>query len=423
MAISNQPHRQLLQQALNHIEGKVPVDFGSTAITGMHVRAVAALRNYFGLKKQLVKVTEPYQMLGWLDDDLLEAMGVDVVGIFSRNTLFGFPNENWQPFRTPWGQEVLVPGLFKTSPDGQGGFLIYPCGDTTVPASGHMPASGYFFDAIIRQDPIDEDKLNPEDNLEEFTPVTDADIDFFAKQIVERTPGGWGLIAGFGGTALGDIAMVPAPFMRHPKGIRDIAEWYMSTAIRRDYVHQIFAKQTEIALGNLARIHAKIGDAIDALVICGTDFGTQNSTFCSAQTFRELYAPYYCQINGWIHANTNWKTFKHSCGAVESFMPLFIETGFDILNPVQCTAAGMDPQLLKDRYGDNIVFWGGGTDTQRVLSFGTPEEVRAQVLERCRIFSPKGGFVFNAVHNVQATTPVENIVAMLAAVKDFNKDR
>jgi len=227
-------------------------------------------------------------------------------------------------------------------------------------------------------------------------------------------------MASFGGTAFGDIALVPAPFLKRPRGIRDIAEWYMSTVVRRDYVHAIFEAQCNVALENLARIHAIAGDQVDAVFICGTDFGTQTSAFCSVETFRELYMPYYKRVNDWIHAHTNWKTFKHSCGAVENFLPWFIECGFDILNPVQCSAAGMEPRHLKRTYGDRLTFWGGGVDTQKTLPFGTPQEVREQVLSRCEIFGAGGGFVFNAIHNVQARVPVANIVAMIEAVKEFN---
>ena len=187
------------------------------------------------------------------------------------------------------------------------------------------------------------------------------------------------------------------------------------------YTGSVFDKQTDIALENLARLYKRVGDKIDVLFICGTDFGTQISTFCSANTYRNLYLPYYKKVNDWIHNNTGWKTFKHSCGAVEPFIPMFIESGFDILNPVQCSAAGMDPRILKEKYGRDIVFWGGGIDTQKILPFGTPDEVRAQVKERCEIFGKDGGFVFNAIHNVQAGTPVENIVAMLDALGDYNK--
>jgi len=158
---------------------------------------------------------------------------------------------------------------------------------------------------------------------------------------------------------------------------------------------------------------------VDAVFICGTDFGTQSSTFCSEQTFRSLYLPYYKQINGWIHQHTTWKTFKHTCGAILPLLPALIDAGFDIMNPVQCSAAGMNPETLKARFGDQLTFWGGGVDTQKTLPFGTAEQVREQVLRRCEIFSKNGGFIFNTVHNIQAHTPVENIVTMLETVKGF----
>ncbi len=228
------------------------------------------------------------------------------------------------------------------------------------------------------------------------------------------------MVASFGGTGLGDIAFVPGPALKKPKGIRGIEEWYVSTVTRRDYLHELFERQTDIALRNLKRLNDAAGSLVDAAFVCGTDFGTQTGTFCSPETFKTLYMPYYKKVNGWIHANTPWKTFKHCCGAVESFMELFIEAGFDIINPVQCSAMGMDPKLLKERYGSRLTFWGGGVDTQKTLPFGTKEQVRDEVVRRCEIFSKDGGFVCNAIHNIQAKTPVENIVAMLDAVHEFN---
>ena len=223
-----------------------------------------------------------------------------------------------------------------------------------------------------------------------------------------------------GGTALGDIALVPAPWMKNPRGIRDVAEWYVSTLARPEYVHAIFERQTEVALRNLAAVSEIVGDAAQAMFVCGTDFGTQDSQFLSREAFAELYQPYYRRINDWIHRNTGWRTFKHSCGAVEPLIPAFLEAGFDILNPVQIYAAGMDPARLKERYGDRVVFWGGGVDTQKVLPFARPEEVEEHVLRECELLGRGGGFVFTPVHNVQANVPVENVLAMIRAVKRFN---
>jgi hypothetical protein len=413
--------KERVRAALAHREpDRIPMDFGGTAVTGIHVSAVAALRDHYGLEKRPVKVHEPYQMLGLVEEDLKRAMGIDVDGVFPRNTMFGFPAEDWKMWRMPGGLEVLVPGGFVTTTDSKGDILIYPEGDASAPPSGRMPKDGQFFDAIVRQAPIDEAALNVEDNLEEFGPIAEAHLEHLRRATAAAAGSGRAVIANFGGTAFGDIALVPAPFLKRPRGIRDIAEWYMSTATRRDYIHGIFGRQCEFALANLARIHAAVGDAVDAVFLCGTDFGTQTSTFCSVKTFRELYFPYYKRVNDWIHGHTGWRTFKHSCGAVERFIPAFVEAGFDILNPVQCSAAGMEAEGLKSRYGSCVTFWGGGVDTQKTLPFGEPEDVRREVLERCRIFSRGGGFVFNAIHNVQALTPLRNIMAMIDAVHEFN---
>lgn len=414
--------KERVKQALAHSgPGQVPVDFGSTAVTGMHVSCIAQLREHYGLEKKPVKVCEPYQMLGEIKDDLIEVLGIDTVGLPSASTIFGFRNENWKEFRAPWGQDLLVSEHFKTCKDTNGDLLIYTQGDMTAPPSGRMPVEGFFFDTIIRQGPIDDGNLNPRDNLEEFQPITEEDLVYYQQQSARLSNCGCAVVAAIGGTGFGDIALVPAPFLKHPKGIRDVEEWYISTVTRPDYIHKVFAAQCDIAIENLRRVHSVVGEVVDVLFVCGTDFGTQTSSFCSPETYEELYAPYYKKINNWVHKNTGWKTFKHSCGAVENFMEHFIGSGFDIINPVQCSAAGMDPEVLKTRYGDRIVFWGGGVDTQKTLPFGSPEEVRTEVLKRCEIFADNGGFVFDAIHNVQARTPIDNIVAMFEAVKEFNR--
>ena len=413
--------RERVLTSLSHRQpDRVPIDFGGTPVTGMHVSCVAGLRDYFGLEKRLVGVHEPYQMLGMLDEDLKQAMGIDVEGVYRPKTSFGFRNRDWKSWRMPDGLEVLVSEEFRVSRDTNGDILLHPQGDLSAPPSGRMPKGGYFFDSIIRQPPIMEEELDPQNNLEEFKPLDEQDIGQLREAADSAENTGRGVIMSGVGTAFGDIGQVPGVSLKNPKGIRDVAEWYMSTTSRRDYIHQVFSRQSEIGIENLQRMHQAVGNVVNAILVCGTDFGTQTSSFCSVKTFRELYLPYYEKVNRWIHKNTEWKTFKHSCGSVERFIPSFIDAGFDILNPVQCSAAGMDPEHLKNTYGERITFWGGGVDTQHVLPFGTPEEVRDQVLERCRIFFRDGGFVFNTIHNVQARTPVENIVAMLNAVHEFN---
>ena len=412
--------RENLQKTLNHQQpDRLVVDFGASPVTGIHVCMVEQLRAHFGLDRGPVKVTEPFQMLGEVDDDLQVAMGVDVIGISPSSDMFGNPLKDWKEYRTPWDQVVLVPGTFTVKVDDKGDTLLFPQGDDSVPPSAKMPRAAYFFDAVNRQGTLEESRLNPEDNVEEFTLMSADDLEYWKEGLPAIAAKGKGVLANFGGTGIGDIALVPALNLKAPKGIRDVADWYMSTLMRPDYLHYIFEKQTDIALENLARVKDMALGHVDVAYICGTDFGTQDSSFCSVETYEELYAPYYRKINNWIHQHTPWKTFKHSCGAVEPFMESFIGSGFDIINPVQINAAGMDPVLLKQKYGDRLTFWGGGVDTQKVLPFGTPGEVKSHVLRECEILSPGGGFVFNTVHNIQANVPLQNVLAMLEAIREF----
>lgn len=414
--------KERVLRAISHQSpDRVPVDFGATPVTGIHCLAIEKLRDYYGLEQKPVRIIEPYQMLGEINDDLMDAMGIDIIGLSPKNNMFGIDNQaNLKEFKTFWDQVVLFPDEFNTSYDRDGNLLIHPEGDLDAPPSAKMPKASYFFDAIIRQEPIDDSQLNPEDNLEEFNPVTQEDLDYWRSETEKLKGTDKAVIANFGGTAFGDIALVPGLNLKAPKGIRDVAEWYMSIIMRPDYIHEIFAKQSEIAIANLEKISQVVGDTVDIAFLCGTDFGTQDSQFCSLGTLEEMYLPYYKKVNDWIHTHTNWKTFKHSCGAVEPFIDSFIEAGFDILNPVQITAKGMDPHHLKSTFGDRITFWGGGVDTQKVLSFGTPEEVKKQVSDNLKIFGSNGGYVFNTVHNVQANVPVENLAAMLETLKIEN---
>jgi uroporphyrinogen-III decarboxylase len=224
------------------------------------------------------------------------------------------------------------------------------------------------------------------------------------------------------GTAFGDIALVPAPFLKRPKGIRDISEWYISTKSRRDYVRTVFEKQCEYGLENIKTLIDLMGDTVQVALITGTDFGTQRGPFISLKDYRDLYEPYHRRVNDLIHSRSKWKTFIHSCGSVYSLIPEFIAAGFDILNPVQCSAAEMDPTRLKREFGKDLTFWGGGVDTQQTIAFGTPEAVYAEVRERIDIYNEGGGFVFDAIHNVQGNTPVDNVLAMFRAIRDSSRD-
>jgi len=415
--------RERVRLALNHQEpDRVPVDLGSLSVTGMHASIVYKLRQALGLDPPgtPVKVIEPYQMLGEIQSDLADALGVDVAGFRSITTAFGFKNEGWKPWTFFDSTPLLVPSGFNTEPEPDGEMLMYPDGDHSVPASGRMPKGGYYFDSIIRQEPFEEEKLRWEDNTEEFGYITESTLRHFqteAERLSRSTERA--VVSRFGDSGFGDIAKVPGPGLKHPKGIRDIEEWYISLKTRPDYLYKVFERQCELALANLQRTVPLLREQVMVAYVTGTDFGQQNGPFISPQIYRSLFKPFHRQINNYIHARTPWKTFIHSCGSVYALLEDLIEAGFDILNPVQTSAADMEPERLKREFGDRLVFWGGGVDTQRTLPFGTPDQVRAEVRDRIRTFGAGGGFVFCAVHNIQAQTPVANVLAMFDAVREY----
>jgi hypothetical protein len=415
--------RERLSLILSHTEAdRVPLDLGGSGTTGMHVDSVYLLRQALGLDPpgMPVKVIEPFQMLGEIALDLIGALRVDVVPLEKPVTMFGFRNEGWKPWTTFGGTPVLVPEGFSTEPDASGDILLYPQGDRSALPSGRMPKGGFYFDAIIRQPTVDDATLKVEDNLEEFGPISERDLAYL-KDEAERlyTTSDKAILLSPGGSSFGSFSATPGPGLKHPKGIRSVEEWQMSTITRRDHLIKIFERQGEIGLANLQKIADAVGNRVTAVITSYTDFGMQNGPFISPQTYRALYKPFNKAVNDWVHQHTTWKTFTHCCGSVRALLPDFVEAGFDILNPVQTSAAHMDPVELKKTFGEVFTFWGGGIDTQRTLPFGTPEQVREEVRQRIKVFGAGGGFVFNPVHNVQSRAPVENILAMYETVREF----
>lgn len=409
--------RERLIKAINHIEtDRPPIDLGATAITGISAYALYHLRQKLGINLP-VKIDEPFQILGKVEEQDRTALGVDVVGIFDRNTMWGNQNNGkYQPFNFK-GLDMLIGEDFRWTTADNGDIFTYPKGNTNLKPSGKLPNSGYFFDSILRSDPVDEDNLTPVDDFkEQFCLMSDDDLRYIEAQaddVYKNTE--YGSIFAWGGCGLGDVAYLPGAGLENPQGVRNIEEWYMFHLLYPEYMEELFDYHSEIAIKNLEMLKQALGDKIQAIQVSGTDFGTQIDAIISLDIFKEIYKPRYKKVNDWIHKNTNWKTFYHSCGAVSKFIPEFIDMGVDILNPVQCSAVGMDAKELKEKYGKDIVFWGGGIDTQKTLPFGTAKEVYDEATERVDIFAKDGGFVFNAIHNIQANTSPENIIALFKA--------
>ena len=415
--------RQRILETINHRQpDRVPVDLGSTGQTGMNASTLYRLRKALGLEEHPIEISEIFQLLGKVDPDMMQYAGADVIGLNNPSNMFGVPDGPLKPFRMPDGTPTLIAQGNEYDVAEDGSVYMYPQGNRSVGPSGHMPAGGSFFDNINRAPEFDEDDLTPaEDFKDDFGILDDATARYLedkSKALYEGTD--YAIIGNLGGAGLGDSAMVPGPHVLAPKGIRKFDDWLMAHMLYPEYIQEVFEMQTQTMLKNLEIYRQAVGDRIQIVWISGTDFGTQNGEFFRPEVFRELYKPYYQRINDWVHQNTPWKTFYHCCGSIVNYLDDFVEMGVDILNPVQLSARGMDAHMLKEKYGDKLVFWGGGVDTQQTMPFGTPEQVRQQVKERLDILSKGGGYVFAPIHNVVAKTPVENLIAMYEAVKEFN---
>lgn len=414
--------RERVEAVLRHREAdRVPVDLGGTTVTGIHVSSVYQLRQALGLDPPgtPVRVVEPFMMLGEVKTDLLDALGVDTVRVGLPTNIYGFRNDGWKPWTAFDGTPVLVPEKFPTDLEQNGELLMYPQGDCSAPPCARMPKGGFYFDAITRQDDLQDADMDPSNNMEEFEPISTEALVHLRAEVERLAPSGRALVGGFGGMSFGDAAQVSRHRLRHPRGIRDLAEWYMSYVTRPEYIAEVFERQCDIGLENLAKIYDVVGDAMSAVMVTAADFGAQNGPLISSKTYRRLFQPVHARVNDWVHSHTQWKTFIHSCGSVWRLLDDIADAGFDVLNPVQTSAADMCPTSLKDRYGGRLTFWGGGMDTQQVLPFGTPGDVRSMVRDRMQIFGRGGGFVFSAVHNIQVGVPVANLLALFDAIEEF----
>ena len=415
--------RERLLATINHKEpDRVVLDLGATSQTGINASVLYGLRKALGLEERPIQIHEPAQMLGLVDDDVLRALEVDVVGLWSPSNFLGIRNANWKPWTMPDGTPVMMAGGMAIS-RGDGNIYLHPEGDLNEAPSMRMPEGGYFFDNIDRGGEFDEDDLNAvRDYKNDFGLFSDEACRYLESESVRlSTETSYGVVGMCGGGGFGDVFALPGSWLRgKPRVIRKMEDWLHAHVLYQDYILELFEYQLGFALKNLEMYKQAVGDRIQVVWIGGTDFGTQNAPVFSVETYRTLYKPFLKRINDWVHENTSWKTFFHTCGAIVPFLDDFYETGMDILNPVQCSAAGMEPAMLKEKYGDKFVFWGGGVDTQHVLPFGTPEEVKSQVKERLEVFSKGGGFVFNTIHNIVGRTPVENVAAMYEAFREYN---
>ncbi len=418
--------RERLIKTINHEQpDQIVVDMGGTPQTGIACSTLAKLREHYGLEKKPIVAQECMQMLGKVDEDVRNIVGGDCIGLWRPVNNFGVWNKDFKPWKMPDGTDVMMAGGFEYDVDKEGRTLVYPQGNRSVAPSAMLPATGDFFDGINRAGEYDEDNLDAvadwKDQFGIFSEEVLKDIQTNSLKLHNDT--NLGVVGVFGGAGFGDAASLPGVGLLNPQGIRSMEDFMMAHYLHEDYIHDMFSLQCDVAIKNLELYKQAVGDRIQVIVMGGTDFGSQNGEMISPDMFREFYKPYFQKVNDWVHANTGWKTFYHSCGSIVNLLDDMVEEGVDIINPVQCSAAGMNPQMLKEKYDKKLVFWGGGVDTQKTLPFGTTQEVVEEVKSRCEIFSPGGGFVFSSIHNIVAKSPAKNVAAMFETVKKINQSK
>ncbi len=387
--------RERVLRAINHQEpDRVPIDLGGTRQSGIAASTYHRLKQRLGLQTP-TRVYDVYQMLAEVEQPIRERFGVDVIGLNRPAVVFGIRNENWKPWRLPDGTPVEVPGAFHPVTEPNGDLVLLDAEERPL---ARMPRDGFYFDRLDKYPGaahLDPDQLA-------LPLLSTEECDYLHAQAE----------AFYQNTDLAIIAPMGPPYeLFFGLGTGDFAAWMITLATEPEYVRALYERLVEAWLENLRRFAAAVGDRVQILQF-NDDLGTQDGPFLSPRLFRQLIMPYYKRGLDWVHQNTRMKVFMHNDGAIMDFIPMLIEMGVDILNPVQTTAAGMDPVELKRRFGQRLVFWGAACDCQHTLPFGTPEDVAREVQQNIRILAPGGGFVLAAVHNIQANVPVENVLAL-----------
>ena len=388
--------RERILAALHHQPvDRVPVDFGGTRQSGIAVMAYHRLRARLGLRdRRPARVFDVFQMLAEVEQDVADRFGADCVGLYRPDVAFGIRNEDWKPWALFDGTPVEVPGGFHPETEPNGDLVLRREGEVIA----LMPHDGFYFDRMEKY----PGATHPDLDTWELPRLTAAALEHYHRQAEVL----------YAGTDKAIIAPLGPPYeLFCGLGQGGFETWMLTLASEPDYVRALYDKLVDAWIENLRAFHAAVGNRIQVLQICD-DFGTQRAPFLSERMFRDLVLPAYRRGLDWVHAHTDWKVMLHSDGAIFPLLPAIIEMGVDILNPVQTTAVGMAAERLQGAFGRQLVFWGGACDPQTTLAFGTPGDVVRETLANLEILSRGSGHVFAPVHNLQATVPPDNIVAM-----------
>jgi uroporphyrinogen decarboxylase len=368
--------RDRVLRALNHQEpDRVPLDLGGTHDSSIVVEGYERLKAHFGVSTP-TQIMQRMTRAATVDEAVLQALGID-----TRAIVIGSPRRSVaaelgpREYRDMWGVERV------------------------------HPEGGYYYDQ--RRAPLEGS-------------ITVADV----RRHTWPDPEDPGLLEGMAArlawirthTEAAAILTLPAPFVHLSQFIRGFQDWYTDFILGTDVLEALFDAVLDITIRIAERELEAFGRDVD-VVRCGDDLGGQNGLQVGREHYLRYIKPRHAKFFRRVRELTPAKLMFHSCGSIVDILPDLIETGVQIINPVQVTARGMDPAFLKREFGRDLVFW-GGTDSQKTLPFGTAEEVRAMVARLIDTFGPGGGFVFSSCHNIQPDVPLENVLAMFAQARE-----
>jgi uroporphyrinogen decarboxylase len=368
---------------------------GATPQSGIAASTYDKVKRLIGLNTP-TRITDMIEMTAEVEQPIRERLGVDVVRVLrpETNPGIGFRMENWKPWTLFDGTPVEVPGAFEPVLEANGGYAMMRDG---LPVA-RMLKDGSYFNGLGKAPGaahVDVDKFEPRAIGNEDLEYMQAQAEWLHKNTE------YALL----------VAAGPPSSLFTGLGRGDFAGWCMTLSTEPEYAAALMEKTVDVWIVNMKRVMAAIGDKVQILHMAD-DFGTHESLLLSARMFKSLIMPHYKRGLDWIHENTKMKVMLHSNGAIFPLIPLLIEMGVDILNPVQITAKGMDPARLKETFGNQIVFWGGAVDCQKTLPLGTPEDVSREVEANVKTLGVGGGYVCSSVHNIQPGVPPENVLTL-----------
>ena len=379
------PRQRLLSSLRFQEPDRIPIDLASTQVTGISIKAYQKLCEFLGVQTNEINICDAIQQICVPNDAIMHKFGVDTRGLFpltSHNDFVDKKNGEYLSHVDEWG----LPYRFN-----KGESLWYD----------------------LYQSPLAGIELSKEIIEDYGLPRGDLKIRFHGlkEKAQQYRNAGYAVV----------LKSICAGLLEMAIRLRGMEGCLMDLLINKKATGLLLDKILQVKLEYWAKALDELGDLVD-VVAEGDDFGTQTSQLISFETYKEMLRPRQKELISTIrklapHAHI----FFHSCGNIRQFLPDFIDMGINIINPVHITAEGMDPVQLKKDFGNDVVFWGGGINTQGTLPTGTAEQVRDEVKMNIDTLAPGGGFVFNTIHNIQADVPPENIVAMYETVFEYGK--